>query len=619
MNRRWTALAIGALLVATAAVYLPAVDGEFLLDDDTMLADPLVHSLGARGPEDWLGAARPLTTFTFALNHAAVGSDPRGWHLTNLAIHLCVALLAWAFARRTLARAGMAAPDAPALLAAALFALHPLQTESVAYVSQRAESLASGLLLLGLVILLAHDGERTAARRWALLSAAAFVQILGMLTKEIAALLPAAWLLHAAIIPGAGDPPEGGAAARVRRRLLPAVPLLLLSAAFAARSLAAVQGSVHAGFGVPDLSPARYLATQLRVVPTYLRLSVWPTGQCADWWFPASEGFLEPRVIAGALFLAAIVAGAVVLALRAAKAPGEAGEARAVSFGILFFFLGLTPSSSVIPLIDPLAEHRVYLGVLGLAIAAAAAGRWAVRRFLPRRAVVAAWVAAAALLVALATATALRAAAWNSRLELWTDAAEKAPRKARVQLNLGTALFFRQRFGEAAVAFRRAKALADDHTVTRDDVILNLVGALTALGRVDEARGELDEELRRSPRSTVALGLLAQVEYVAGRTAHAEVAARRALSGDPGNPQALKYLGRISSERGDLLSARDLLRSATMAQPLDTSLYLDLGNVDVRLRDLRSACANFRRAATDPRSPWVASKARESYRTNGCK
>ena len=157
MAQRSQAALLGALLAATAAAYLPAIDGPLLFDDELTLQDPLLRAPFEHGLDRWAVASRPLTLLTFALNHRATGADTRGWHLTSLALHLVVVVLAWRLARRLLARAGLGEPERPALAVAALFALHPLQTEAVAYLFQRAEVLAAGLYLSAFCLLYTSD------------------------------------------------------------------------------------------------------------------------------------------------------------------------------------------------------------------------------------------------------------------------------------------------------------------------------------------------------------------------------------------------------------------------------------------------------------------------------
>ncbi|HET8542208.1 MAG TPA: hypothetical protein VFL83_20185 [Anaeromyxobacter sp.] len=610
MRLRLATLAV--VLAAAAGAYLPAIDGDFVLDDVYLLESPLVRDPFSHGLAEWLRSGRPLATFTFALNHLAVGLDPRGWHLTNVAVHLAAIVLAWAFARLALARAGLSRPEGPALAAAALFALHPLQAEAVAYVSQRAESLASGLYLAGLLLLCARDAAAAPRRRGALLAGATAVHALGLATKPIVATLPAAWLLVAATLPlpaEAADP----AWRRVVRRLPAAAPLLALSALAAVSALAGAAGSLHAGLDIPDLPPASYAATQLRVVPTYLRLLAWPSGQCADWDFPASGGFLEPSVLAGAALLAAVAAGAVLAAVRARGRAGDPAAAlRVASFGAAFFLLALAPSSSVVPLKDPLAEHRVYLAALGPLLAASASAALALRRAAGRRAAAAGVALSVALVAAATAATARRSAVWATRLALWSDAAAKAPGKARVHLNLGHALADANRPADALAEFRRARGLEGDGTVAPALVLENTVAMLLTLARIDEARAEVSEALGRAPRDAGALALLASVEYASGRDAASEAAARAALAADARHPAALRQLGLVLARKGDAAGARAALRAAAATGSPDPVLLNALGKAEEALGDLPAACAAYGRAAALAGARWTAALAARS-------
>jgi len=596
--RIWWAL-LGVVLLATGAAYLPSIDGAFLLDDITLQQHPLVLAPLGQGPGDWLASGRPLALLTFALNFAAVGLDTRGWHLTNVAIHLGAVVLAFLLARVTLARAGLSRPGGPALAAAALFALHPLQTEAVAYLTQRAESLASGLFLGALLLLLRRD-EAAAPRRPLLLAGAVALHAFGLLTKPIAATLPVAWLLHASLFPA---PSAAGAGPwqRVRARLPAALPLLALSALAAVRGVSSVKGSSHAGFEIPGLSAADYLATQARAIPTYLRLLAFPAGQCADWDFPASHGFAAPAVLGGLLLLGALVAGA---AWAARWSRGRAGDgaalARVAAFAPLFFLVVLAPSSSVIPLLDPLAEHRVYLAALGPFLAAAAAAAVLLRRVAGARAPLVGGALAAAVLAVLGALTAQRAAVWTTPLAFWQDAAVQAGGKARVQQNLGHALLRAGKPVEALAAFERATARQDDRTVVPHELLTNKLSALYALGRLDAARAEVDAALRAGPEDPVVLGMLARAEYAAGQDEAAVRAARAALARDAGQPGALKYLGLASLRRGDMATALAALRSAGAQNGLDPAIYVTLGRLESAAGNRPAACAAWERALRLP-------------------
>lgn len=639
MRPRPLALSLLVVLATTAGAYLPALDGELLFDDATILTDPRVREPLGRGLQGWLASPRPVTAATFALQAALGGLAPRPLHLGNLLLHLAAVLLAFALSRETLRRAGLAAPEGPALAAAALFALHPLQTGAVAYVVQRAEVLAAGLMLAALLLLLRRD-EAASGRRAPLAAGAILLHALALGAKPIAATLPALWLLHAALLPPPAEVTTT-AARRLRARLPLALALLALSAVAAWRGLAATAGSTHAGFSVPGLSAADYLATQLRVVPSYLGLLLWPAGQCGDWFVAPSRSFLEPAVLAGGLLLAALAAGALWLAGRAAGRhagwPGDGhaerqGDglalARTAAFGLFSFLLALSPSSSVIPLLDAKAEHRVYLALLGPALALAAVAAVALRRVSPGRAPGRAlpWGAALAVAVcgAAAVATWQRSAVWATALGFWSDAAERSPGKARVQLNLGVALSDAGRQAESLEALRRASRLRGDGTVSRETLLLNLVSGLLAAGLQDEARAEVEAALAQEPASAVAWGQLARLEYAAGRDEACERAATTALAqppsreGVPDRGISRMWLGICRLGRGDAAGAVPILRQAAAALAGEFSLLFALGQAEQVSGDRPAACRSYARAAAvAPDAAW-RQQVRERAARAGC-
>ncbi|MCM2334551.1 MAG: hypothetical protein NDI82_11480, partial [Anaeromyxobacteraceae bacterium] len=149
------------LALAVAATWR-ALPGQFQFDDETsIVTNPAIKDLAAfLTPGPWRGAlagGRPVTDLTFALNYAYARLEPWNYHLTNLAVHLAAVALAFAVTRRLLRLAGAARGDGIALAAAGLFALHPLQSQAVSYVVQRAESLAAALTLGSLALLLAAE------------------------------------------------------------------------------------------------------------------------------------------------------------------------------------------------------------------------------------------------------------------------------------------------------------------------------------------------------------------------------------------------------------------------------------------------------------------------------
>ncbi|HEX9307698.1 MAG TPA: tetratricopeptide repeat protein, partial [Anaeromyxobacter sp.] len=454
------------------------------------------------------------------------------------------------------------APDRAAFAVAALFALHPLQSQAVAYVSQRAEALAGALTLASLLLLLASDERPPGRARVAWRAAGALSFVLALAAKPTAAVLPAAWLIHAAWFPA----PNEEAAPPLRRavrRLPAAVPLLLLAALGAAAGIAATSGSSHAGFGIAWLGPVRYGLTQLRVLPRYVALLLWPAGQTVDWDVRWSRSLLDPpTTLAAGIAVALAIAAAFVLERRT-RAPRSrvAAAARLAAFGALWFVLVLAPTSSVVPLADLLVEHRLYLASLGIFLPAAA-GAVLLLDAAPSRVRLAGALAGALALAGLGVATHARSRLWATELALWTDAAEKSPGKARVRLNLGHAYASAGRLREAAGEYRLALALAGDHSVSGREVMIDLAYVHLDLGEMGEAAPLLERAVALGASDRDVLHNLAVAWVRLGRLDDAGRLLARLLAREPGFARAHNALGLLNERRGDLAAARDAFAAA---------------------------------------------------------
>lgn len=482
------------------ACYANSLRGPFVADDASSIVDNgLLHDLG-----NYLGSLcgyealpnRYLAYLTFALNYRWGGLEVFGYHLVNLVIHLANAALVYglvwlAFGTPRLAGSALARSRGwVALLAAAIFVAHPVETAAVTYVAQRIASLATFFYLLAAVQYLAWRSRR---EKGTLGGAASVVRYLALLltvvaamkTKEIAFTLPLGLVLLELSF-------FGRPSARTALLLVPllatlgVIPLTLVDLGRGA-SLGQVEQTVRAG----GLSRLDYFTTQIAVVGTYLRLLLLPVGQNLDWDYPLYRSVLAPPV---ALALAVHLS---LLGLAAFLYRGTARRRldpawRLVGAGILWFFLALSVESSVIPIDDLIFEHRVYLPSAGL-IAAAATALCLLAARLPRPRIAAAGLVAVVL--ALSAGTVLRNRVWGSAVSLWADVVEKSPGKPRAHLNLGKAL---DEAGDPAAAVPEyVAALRLDPT--SPDAGNDLGVALFHLGRYDEAIAELREVVRMAP------------------------------------------------------------------------------------------------------------------------
>lgn len=606
-------------IVLAVAAYARVLHGEFQFDDDHAIVQNLsIKDLPVMWSGFWpalLDGQRVVTDLTFALNYAQAGLDTWAFHVTNLAIHLAAVLLAFLLARRVLRMAGSPGADGLAVVIAGMFALHPLQTEAVSYVVQRAEAFASAFYMATLVLLLEADRRRMTGRRWVAYAAALTCFVLGLGAKVIVITVPASYLAMMATVPG---PDVRDQLATWRTRLLRTSPFLMVGAWWASSTLRGIEHRPDAGFSVPGSDPGSYVLTQVRACATYLRLLIWPAGQSVDWGLPLSRSIAEPAVLlSGAvIFLLALAAAWSFWRWHRDAALGP--TVRAAAFGFLWFFVVLSPTSSFVPLADALAEHRVYLASWGIFAALVVIGELLLRRLaVPHRT----WVAAGAVALAwcaLATATWARNAAWENRVALWTDAVAKAPRFWRPHASLGQAWRIRGDLASAIDEFQTALEIGQSSPGDRVFVLHKLGLVLNDAGRSAEAVPPLREALRLDPGNPDLLAGLAVAALNMRDLQESERLALDALSVAPEHADALNVLGSVRLISGDASAARDLFTRALRSNPDDSRIVFNLGLTYVRLRDRDAACASWWRGIGLPTTRAVHDRMLRDARALGC-
>ncbi|MBI2093562.1 MAG: SEC-C domain-containing protein [Candidatus Omnitrophica bacterium] len=329
------------LLLAAGAAYHHTLQVPFLFDDAFSIVNnrrihqlwPLWQLLGATN--------RPFVDLTFALNYAISGLNVASYHAVNIAIHLIAGLFLFGLLRRTCKRFWIS------FSVALLWLLHPLHTQSITYLSQRAESLM-GLCFLAMLYAIARGTTANPFKAVWILAAIGFCA-LGMLTKPVMVIAPIVALLYDRTF-FAGS---FSAAWKKRPWLyigLATTWLLLLPGIL--RPFPAME-DITVGWHIPGLKPLSYLFSQPAVIWHYLRLAFWPTSLCFDYQWPLSESMeaiLIPSLGLGLLALMTIVAWRIF---------------KPIGFLGIWFFLTLAPSSSFIPVADLAAEHRMYLALSG--------------------------------------------------------------------------------------------------------------------------------------------------------------------------------------------------------------------------------------------------------------
>jgi len=571
-SRRAVALACGVLILAVFAAYANSLSGPFVYDDK----DSIVNNLTLR--HLWpLGAVlaplsggltvsgRPTLNLSLALNYAVGGLDVRGFHLANVLIHALACLTLFGLVRRTLAQpllrgrfGGAAVPVA--FTVAALWALHPLQTEAVTYIVQRAESLM-GLLYLLTLYGFVRSVDAPAPGRWQVLSVAAC--LLGMAAKENMVSAPVlVLLLDRTFVAG-----SFAGAWRRRRRFYAALAATWLLLAGLLASIGGSRGG-SAGLGV-DISWWDYVLTQFPALVHYLRLSVWPTplvfeygtfwiGRLADVW---PQACVVVALVAGTLF--------------------AWGRKPPVGFLGAWFFAVLAPTSLVPGMTQRIVEHRMYLALAPVvALAVAAVHLRGGRRGLP---------ALVAMAAALGFLTFQRNADYRSEIALWGDTAEKRPANAGAHASLGAALADAGRMAEAVREYKTALQLRPNFLTARN----NLGIALVTIGRAGDAIQVLEESLRQDPDDAQAhLNLGVALDYLK-RTPEAIPHYEAALRCDPNLVPAHNNLGDALSRSGRNAEGIAQLQEALRLNPGYVDAHYNLAAALARAGRLEEAQAQF--------------------------
>jgi tetratricopeptide (TPR) repeat protein len=491
-RERFSRLAAWLIILAGLAAYANSFSDAFVFDDiDAIVSNQAIRHFWPPW-RFFTSLNRPILNLSLAASFALSGRGALGarglnvasYHAFNIAVHILAALTLFGLVHRALrlpalrARFEGSSATGLALATALLWELHPLQTESVTYIIQRAESLA-GLFYLLTLYCVARGALSDRPFRW---HAAAFAACaLGMGTKETVATAPLVIFLYDWIFL------SGSFRETLRRRW---AVYLALAATWALPILAflspAGRQPVSAGFRMPGIGPAEYAVTQLGVILHYLKLSFWPAGLCLDYNWPPAKGVAEilPGAVAVGALVAATVAG---LALR--RAP--------LGFLGAWFFLILAPTSSFVPIADAAAEHRMYLPLAAVAAFVVIGGYLLIGRVGGDRSPARSWAAVAVFLAAavLGYLTALRNLDYRSEFSIWNDTVRKAPHNPRAFDALGKASFEKHDYERAIQESSTAIRINANYAPAYNSRAI----VYNELRRFDEALRDCDEAIRLDP------------------------------------------------------------------------------------------------------------------------
>jgi Flp pilus assembly protein TadD len=552
---------LGPIVIAAIVglAYANSFQGVFVFDDLGSIRDnPTIRTLAASffPPSGGLTVGgRPLLNFSFAVNHAVGGESAWGFHAVNLGIHILASLALFGLVRRTLRLPTVSAryredADWLALAVTLLWALHPLQTESVTYLVQRAESLA-GLFYLLTLYCFVRGVAPGALPRW--LDAAIAAGLLGALTKETIATAPLVIVLYDRIFVSRSFA-EGWDR---HRGVYFGLALSWLVVWWQVIGTGGRGGT--AGFDTP-VTWWSYGLKQFQAIARYLQLTFWPQGLVID--YGTSVDLTGGQLATGVAVVVGLLA-ATAIAFRRHPALGFLGA---------WFLLNLAPSSSIIPVATQvMAEHRMYLALAAVvALVVLALHAWLGS---PAR-----WVCVM-LAVVCGLLTAQRNRDYSSWIVLWSQAVTYGENN-RAHLNLGQALAEAGRPAEAIEHYAAALKLQPHNPAAHN----NWANALVDLNRPDEAISHYEEALRLHPNYAEAHFNYGNTLALLGRQADAATHYQAAVHQAPTHAKAHYGLALALTRLGRLDEAVTNYQAAARLAPKNAEVPFRLGNVLMQLQ-----------------------------------
>jgi tetratricopeptide (TPR) repeat protein len=550
---------------------------------------------------------RYIGYLTFALNYKFHGLDVRGYHVVNLLIHFLNAVLVYffiivSFKTPFLQKSSINDRSVHiAIIAALLFASHPIQTQAVTYIWQRVTSLTTTFYVFSLLMYvqgrLMYKEKRFSAKGSGktvnikfvfcyVLSAASAV--LAMKTKEISFTLPIMVVLYEFMFF------EG----KLSKRIIYLIPIIItiliipLSLMNIDRPIGDLIGDVgDISKETKTISRSDYLFTQFRVIVTYIRILLFPVNQNLDYDYPIHGSFFNSGVLLSFLFLLLIL---VIGGFLFYRYRNTLTHTRLISFGIFWFFISLSVESSIIPIQDVIFEHRVYLPSIGVFVALSnfillmAEGKkdqWKnIDKILISSVII--------ITLILTSATYARNKVWKDEFSLWKDVVNKNHNNGRAHLSLGVAFKSKGQIDKAIEHYQISRNLNPMHPMPPN----NLGLAYSSKGFIDKAIEQFQIAIKLNPYYSDAYYNLGIAYNSKGEIDKSIEQYQIAIKLNPGHWRAYFNLGNAYRFQRNLDMAIEQYKISIRLNPIYAEAYNNLGSVYGSKGIMRSALDNFKTA-----------------------
>lgn len=540
---------------------------------------------------------RPLVILSFNINYAISQFEVWSYHLFNIVFHIVATLLVFQLVKVVLGfLKEFSAQKNYAFLpffSAMFFALHPLNTQSVTYISSRSSVLAT-LFYLGALILFFKGfktWKETGRKEWGQFLGSGICFMLGGFSKETIVTLPAMlFLFHFYFI--SRKTLKVWISTYAKWIFLLAIPLL----AFVGYKQFVAGGLLSAS--AAHLPPATWFLTQTSVVPfEYFRKMLFPFNMNIDIGFPILTDWLQMENGLGIIALGLFIFFWIQLSNRSSKPDSLEVERRFVGFGMAWILLTLLPTSSFIPLLDVAVEHRTYLPMVGFVFLAAGAFGY-VRAWdilpapsFPEKKLV--HSCAILILLSFSTGVMVRNGDWKDEVTLWSDAKKKSPNLVRPYNNVGEAYDKLGKYDEAIREFEGALKIDPNYFFG-----LNNLGNIYGKQRkLPEAISYFQRALEQKPDYSPAHYNIARAFHLTGKRQEAAESYRKAIKSNPYFEQAFYNLAYLSMELSRFDEAIQNFNKFLVMQPNHSKAHFGLGNGLMMKGQLDLALAEYRKSA----------------------
>jgi Tfp pilus assembly protein PilF len=570
---KYETLLLSLLAVVVTLIYADTLTTPFILDDIGNIRDNPHIRLTSLSLKNLIRAAfqspesnRPVANISFALNYYFNGFNLVGFHLVNIIIHLAGGFFLYFFTKATLKTPGLRCRSEKygwiPFFTAFLWMVHPLQTQSVAYLVQRMNSLAAMFYLLSMLLYVKFRLDTDTRDKWLPFAGCVLTGFLAVGTKQISATLPLLIILYEWYFF------QGLSLKWIRRHflVLGAILMFLILISLIFLDFDPIVRILSA-YKHRDFTLIQRMLTQFRVVIFYVGLMLWPRPARLnlDHDFVLSYSLTDPvTTVISMVVITALIALAILTAKRQPL----------LSYGILWFFCNLAIESSVIGL-ELVFEHRTYLPSMFIILAMVAL----VLRYAKPTWLGIVFLCAVGTLFTLWTFE--RNKVWVDELSLYRDCVEKSPDKARPHNNFGAILLRRGRLPEAIDEFQAALGIKPGYA----DAHYNLGNALVKQGSLTKGVYHFSEALDRQPGNVKTLNNLAATLVLLARYPEAIENLKKALVINPTDPDLHRNLAFVMKKQGDLEGARQHFSRMLEINPANEMARRNLAEIEKRMQE----------------------------------